>query len=172
MSAGEKRACSVELVKKYFEMTDDILMNKISRRKARAGQRSGSINPDGYVQVRFFHQDYKGHRLAWVLYYGEWPADDMEIDHRNGDRANNSKSNLRAVPGAGNCQNSAIRKDNVSGYTGVAWIDYLGRWRAYINVNGRRRYLGYFNDPEKANEAYLAAKAELHEYQPRHRERR
>lgn len=38
---------------------------------------------------------YLASRIAWLLYYGEWPR--LTIDHRNGDRTNNRIRNLRDV---------------------------------------------------------------------------
>jgi hypothetical protein len=37
------------------------------------------------------------------------------------------------------------------------------RWVAHIGVKGKSKYLGYFDDPQKASAAYLAAKRQQHE---------
>lgn len=55
-------------------------------------------------------------------------------------------------------------KNNTSGYTGVSWVaKYRGepynKWRAYIDIDGQRNYLGDFNSKSKAIRARKAAAA-------------
>jgi len=47
---------------------------------------------------------YLKHRVVWAIHTGEWPPEDMVIDHIDGDRKNNRISNLRCV----------TQKENVS----------------------------------------------------------
>lgn len=54
---------------------------------------SGSYDKDGYLIIKVNAKQYKAHRLAWFLFYGEFP--EMEIDHINRDRTDNKISNLR-----------------------------------------------------------------------------
>ncbi|MFC4924551.1 HNH endonuclease [Delftia deserti] len=117
------------------------------------GKRYRSINIDG----RFF----KLHRLAWLYVHGEWPKG--VIDHIDGDGENNSLSNLRDVTPTINSQNiRAVRRRTLSGYLGVSWSSEKKAWFAYIKVDKKRQYLGYFDDPEVAHQAYLDAKRRLH----------
>lgn len=44
-----------------------------------------------------------------------------------------------------------------SPYLGVSWFKRDSKWRAWINVGGRQRHLGYFHDEADAAEAYNAA---------------
>jgi len=41
---------------------------------------------------------------------------------------------------------------------GVSWNKEEGRFKAYLSVNGKNKYLGYFNTPEEAFAAYKPAK--------------
>ena len=55
-----------------------------------------------------------------------------------------------------------LLKSNTSGYTGVSWVaKYRGepynKWRAYIDIDGKRNYLGDFNSKSKAIRARKAA---------------
>lgn len=112
-----------------------------------------SINIDGR-----FH---KAHRLAWLYVHGVWPVG--VIDHIDGDGQNNRLANLRDVSVAVNTQNlRAARRDTLSGLLGVSWNSRKKAWSAYINVENERKYLGYFDDPEEAHQAYLEAKRRLH----------
>jgi hypothetical protein len=43
-------------------------------------------------------------------------------------------------------QNKGKRRNNTSGFTGVSWNREQDKWMAHITRDGRRRFLGYFND--------------------------
>jgi hypothetical protein len=81
-----------------------------------------------------------------------------EIDHRNGDRADNRIANLRECSRAENARNVTSR--NPSGFKGVRRDD--SRWRASITVNGKRIHLGTFDTAEKAAAAYDKAARRYH----------
>lgn len=130
-----------------------------------AGKATGSVDSDtGYVRIRLGSKLYYAHRLAWLLTTGDWPAG--QIDHRNGVRTDNRLANLREATRAENAQNVALRKDNRAGATGVYLCRRSGRWVAEICASGKRHRMGGFGTAEEARTAYLAAKAELHRFQP------
>jgi hypothetical protein len=130
----------------------------------RLGVVAGSMTSKGYRQVGIDGGVYLAHRLAWLYMTGEWPAE--EIDHRDGDPANNRFDNLRAATHAENQQNRAPPKNSTSGLIGATWQQRSRRWLAQIDAGGRQVYLGLFDTPEEAHAAYLAAKARLHAFQP------
>lgn len=78
----------------------------------------------------------------------------MEIDHKNGNRLDNRRSNLRIATHIENCQNSAKTSRNTSGYKGVVFIKDKQRWRASITSNGKTIYLGQFKNPRAAGRKY------------------
>ncbi|ATS39292.1 MULTISPECIES: HNH endonuclease signature motif containing protein [Xanthomonas] len=137
---------------------------KMSRPKAKAGSVAGSIKGNGYVQVRVVGKMYLAHRLAWLLTHGAWPK--AQIDHMNGIRHDNRLANLRECTNAQNQQNLGLLRHNTSGCIGASWRAQKGKWRANIRAHGKVRHLGYFSTPEQAHAAYIAAKAQLHEFQP------
>lgn len=112
----------------------------------------------GYVYIQYRGKKYAGHRLAWLYVYGHFP--DGQIDHIDGNRANNKLANLRVVSNQINQQNSSKRKDNSSGQVGVSWFKLRSTWRAVINVNGKQITLGYFKVLEDAIAS--RKKAEIH----------
>lgn len=71
------------------------------------------------------------------------------VDHIDGDRLNNRRSNLRICTPS---QNQANRR--TAGYRGVYYEGRSGRWRAQIKIQQRNRYLGTFDTPEAAARAY------------------
>lgn len=126
---------------------------------------AGHVNPVlGYVQIGIDGKHYLAHRLAWYYVHGVWPAD--QLDHRDGVRSNNRMSNLREAGHAENGQNQTLRSDNTSGFLGVSWFKRDSNWKAQIRLNGTSYSLGYFDTPEEAHAAYLAAKKNLHLFNP------
>ncbi|AZS78768.1 HNH endonuclease [Achromobacter spanius] len=129
------------------------------RGTVRAGNVAGCQYSNGYVMVSVLGRRFLAHRLAWLLATGAWP--NSEIDHLDGDRANNRISNLRDVSHLTNMQNRRMaNSDNTSGFLGAS--PYKGRWKAQIKIVGKVRYLGMFDSPEAAHAAYIEAKRKLH----------
>lgn len=87
-----------------------------------------AIRNTGYLHGRVFDTGYQAHRVAWAIYFGEWP--NGEVDHVNGDRTDNRIINLRDIPKAENQRNMKRSRANKSGVCGVAKVG--NRWRAYI----------------------------------------
>jgi len=135
---------------------------RISGNGRRLRDIAGSLNSKGYIVIGINGQIYYAHRLAWLWTHGTWPAD--QIDHINGDRADNRLSNLREATRSLNAQNiRTASKDSASGFLGISFRKDTGRWQARIQVKDRRLSLGYFSTPEEASAAYLTAKRRLHE---------
>lgn len=104
------------------------------------------------------------HRAAWLLATGAWPSKDL--DHRNGNRADNRWANLREATRSENRQNLKARgrRGNLRGCS-----RYYRKWKAQIRVDGVVHYLGLFNTEAEAHAAYCAAKERLHPFNPQQR---
>lgn len=87
---------------------------------------------------------------------------DEEIDHVDGNRLNNQRSNLRLCSSAENKHNRGKSKNNTSGYKGVHWNKQNGKWRSRIMVNRRVYHLGFFENSEDAAKAYDIAALKYH----------
>ena len=136
-------------------------------RNVKAGAVAGSVNYLGYISIRMKRTAFMAHRLAWLYTHGVMPTHD--IDHINGDKADNRIRNLRDVSRSVNLQNQTRpRRDNTSGCRGVSWRKDIKRWYAQIKVNRRSQHLGYFKTAEAAHAAYLTAKLQLHPGDIRH----
>lgn len=73
-------------------------------------------------------------------------TDDLEID-RIDYRGNYESNNCRWVDLNIQAQNKrCIQKNNTSGYRGVSWNPDHKKWHTYININGKRKELGYFTN--------------------------
>lgn len=121
-----------------------------------AGKVAGCVAPSGYLVVRLHDRLYRAHRIAWFHYYGEWP--DGWIDHANRDGTDNRIANLRVATRAQNNANSIGLRGSASGLKGAYRAG--DRWESKLKVDGRPRYLGVFDTPEEAHEAYMEAARE------------
>lgn len=79
------------------------------------------------------------------------------VDHIDGDGLNNRRSNLRLADKRQNAQNAKRPSNNTSGHKGVYWHKQRQKWAAYINAEGKMRYLGLFSVFKDACEAYRNA---------------
>jgi HNH endonuclease len=102
------------------------------------------------------------HRLAWLVYYGVWPAE--QLDHVNGDKLDNRIANLREVSNQTNNQNHRkAKKNSKTGFLGVVHEKRGDGYVAYLRVAGRTKNLGTYRTPEEAHSVYLREKRRLHE---------
>lgn len=84
----------------------------------------------------------------------------MMCDHKDHNGLNNSKSNLRLCTNSQNQQNQKPRTTGTSKYKGVNWHKN-NKWQARIGFNGRRIYLGLFDNQIDAAVAYDRKAVEL-----------
>ncbi len=146
-----------------YDTDTGIFINKITRsNNALEGNIAGNTNTidNKYLEIYLDGKHYAAHRLAWFFAYKIWPLND--IDHIDGNKSNNKIANLREATRSENLYNRGNRKDNTSGYKGVCFDKRSGKYRAYININGKQKSLGYHYTAEKASEAYKLAAKELH----------
>lgn len=132
-----------------------------------AGKTAGGLDHDGYILVSFKGTRIKAHRAIWAICNGEWP--DGEIDHINGNPADNRLDNLRVVTRAQNCQNIAgWRRKTLP--IGVQLRCDGNAYIAKIMINRKVMHLGSFSTPELAHAAYLRASRDLRGAFVRHKE--
>ena len=122
-----------------------------------AGTDALTADCKGHRQGNIFNRRHFAHRVGYALHHGEWPVGD--VDHINGDRADNRIINLRAVDHRTNMKNQRARGTNSSGVTGV--VRFRNKWKAQITVSGRNINLGHF---ECRDDAIVARKKAEHQH--------
>ena len=152
----------------YNPETGQILRRKKTSRKTKEGQDACGMHSSGYLRVTVLGERELAHRVAWLLYYGEWPKD--KIDHRNGNRKDNRIANLREASTAENNQNMAGWRRSSSRFVGVSWDGSRLKWKAAITSGLKYKFLGRYDTEEEAHAAYCNAKAAMHYFQPVPRE--
>lgn len=121
-----------------------------------------NVNIKGYKQGTINCIKVEAHRVCFAIFYRYWPS---EVDHVNGSKGDNRISNLREVSRQQNSCNRSRRVDNKTGVTGV--VLRSGKYIARIQVNGREKRLGIFDNLSDAAIARSRAEAEFG-YHPNH----
>jgi hypothetical protein len=105
----------------------------------------------GKGKRRYIHM----HRLVSGL------PSSVHLDHKDGNRLNNCRDNLRPCTQS---QNQANRRKvaGSSQYKGVTWNQGCRKWQAAVKKDGKNFYLGLFSDEAQAALAYKVAATELH----------
>jgi len=144
----------VDQLLRYDHETGELFW-KVCRKRRNAGERAGSISATtGRPIITINGKNYLQHRIAWLLYYKEWP--EKLIDHMNRNILDNRIANLRA---ADYSQNGANRVGG-NGLKGASLSLRKNRkpvWRASIKINGKTKNLGSFQTEIEAHQAYCAA---------------
>lgn len=126
------------------------------------GDIAGTKTSNGYLRVRLDDVEYLSHRLIWLHFYGEHPA--QLIDHIDGNKHNNAIANLRLVDARVNAQNQKrAMSHSATGLLGVTFEKQTCKYKAAININGKTsKTLGRFTTAEEAHQSYLSAKRMHH----------
>lgn len=101
------------------------------------------------------------HRLIMERALGRDLLATEQVDHISGDRLDNRRSNLRLATTRENSTNA--RRDNTTGYRGVERTDSVSvRYAARIALEGKRFYVGRFDDKKEAAWMYDQWASQLH----------
>ncbi len=147
-----------------FELRDGRLFwreppkNHAEKVGAEAGfiNRGKGSNKD-YWQVRLDGKTFKRSRVVYCMVHGCWP--EPCVDHIDGNSLNDRPGNLREATHRQNAQNAAAHIKASGLPRGVT--NYMGRYRATIQIDGKRRVLGAFDSPADASAAYETSRKEL-----------
>jgi hypothetical protein len=118
------------------------------------------FNSRGYAQAcnggdRYHRRLTSMHRVVAL------PDPTQEVDHINGDKLDNRRSNLRPCSRSENQRNNQSHV-GTSRFKGVSWQSSKRKWKAQIDAKDRYKggYIGNFDDEVSAALAYDAAARE------------
>jgi HNH endonuclease/AP2 domain len=118
---------------------------------------------NGYVVSKIDDKIIRLHRLIAARMFLHFDIKDpiKQIDHKDTNKLNCRRSNLRLATHNENQRNKLIQTNNTSGYKGVSWRKDQLKWTAYIKLNGNKIHLGYFATAKEAAIAYNVAAINL-----------
>lgn len=108
------------------------------------------IDADGYPRTTT-----KINGKQWKIQWFILKQNQYVVDHKNGNKLDNRRRNLRLCRHWQNMSNSKTPKTNTSGFKGVS--KHRNKWAANIKVNNKPFYLGVFNEKEEAYLNYCIA---------------
>lgn len=146
-------------IKELFHYQDGKLFSKINSHKRLIDQELGSVNKNGYLQLRINGKLFYLHRMIYLYHHGHLPK---FIDHIDGNKCNNKIENLRAADRSQNEYNKKISKRNKSGVKGVYWCKTKNKWVSQITFNKNKKYIGCFDNLEEASNAILIYRTLYH----------
>ena len=135
----------------FDEISGKLTWKVSNSNRVKVGDEPSYINNSGYRQVRVGGKLILVHRILFLLYHGYLPK---YIDHKNGNRLDNSKENLRESTSSQNNSNKAGVSAS-STLKGVYKCKGRKTWQAEVRFEGERRYKGSFKSEEAAHIWYI-----------------
>lgn len=120
--------------------------------------RSWYVDKDGYLTSSYYYlgvlRIIRFHRIV------AHPKPGQRVDHKNRNRADNRKQNLRCCSFSENNRNRGLYSTNTSGVTGVVFNKKRKQWMATIMHDHKRIFIGRF--PNKSDAIKARLEAEIH----------
>ena len=151
-------------MKEHFAYQQDGFFVLVKKQYAgsKLDEKVGWLQPNGYWRISIKRKFYQAHGLVWLFHKGEMPK--YEVDHINGNKADNRIENLRDISHKHNTQNVRLpRSKNKTGFLGVTKSIKKGLFSATIQVDGKTKILGHYSNPLDAHAKYVEAKFQHHE---------
>ena len=152
-----------------FEYREDgnLIWQVSSSNRVRIGDTVGYLNISGYYRVQINGKKHFLHRLIYMYHHGHL-TQGMDIDHIDGNPANNRIENLREITHSQNLMNAKIHKNNKTGIKGVCFLRKAKKYQVRLAINGKDIYLGCYTTLEEAKAVVKEAREKYHGEYARH----
>lgn len=103
------------------------------------------------------------HQLIAICFLNHKPdgTNKIVVDHINNNKLDNRLENLQLITNRENTSKGKLLLKKASKYTGVSWNKSRNKWCSSIQINKKRKNLGYFKCETKAYLSYLKNIKEL-----------
>jgi hypothetical protein len=162
MTIKKRTESELNRIKQAWNMSDDgILMwiDGFKKGKPVGIQTLKNGHQNCYLSVEGILKGYSIGQIAWFLYYGIWPM--QEIDHIDCNPKNHKKENLRLATRSEQCKNRIAGKMGRVN-KGVYKRNYGNKWSAQIWTNGICKNLGTYESEDEAIEVRQLATEMMH----------
>ena len=96
------------------------------------------------------------HQLIAMAFLNHTPCGSkIVVDHIDNDPLNNNLNNLQLISQRENCTKD--KRGGSSKYVGVYFCNTIGKYVSQIQIDGKRKTIGRFEDEVSASEAYQKA---------------
>jgi len=112
----------------------------------------------GHLRARIKGKNYLVHRLVFLMHHGYLPK---QIDHIDGNPANNKIDNLREASQSQNMWNRNANTNSMSKIKGIK-LHQSGKYQVRVQVNKKSMYLGLYVDLELAELVAIEARNKFH----------
>ena len=124
-----------------------------------------NLSSSGYAKriqyVRLGIRKYKN-KIIWMHRLINNTPDGLFTDHKNRNKFDNTRNNLRTADKSLNGINRGKPSNNKSGYKGVYFDSWTGKWRAEIKIHYKKITLGRFINIKDAISARKKGEEKYH----------
>lgn len=114
---------------------------------------------NGYLSVQVDGRTLLVHRVLFKMRHGYEPP---YIDHADGDKTNNTDSNLRPCTMQQNTWNSKVYKRSTTGVKNVQTCGRTGKYRVHFKIGPKRHYGGLYESLDEAARVADEMRKRLH----------
>ena len=122
----------IPLTQGKFALVDDEDFDWLNQWKWHYGGRGYAVRTVNHSEKIYMHR---------VLLK---PSKGKETDHKNMNRLDNRKNNLRICDARQNQLNTNPNSRNTSGYRNIYWNTGARKWCIYLRINKKNKFMGYF----------------------------
>lgn len=124
------------------ERGEEIIIDSSDLEKCK--QYKWSTDSNGYPRTNT--KNLREYLFIHQLISNSYTNNKIIVDHKNLDKLDNRKENLRICSASQNNMNKKIQMNNTSGIRGISWHKIHNKWQSSISINGKTIYLGIFSN--------------------------